>query len=261
MPYSSRGTQLKTESGLSDEELKKLADPGITIEDWHNLIEDARMLIRLGEQNLWAKADLAQEAASRYGRLKELCEELHQSYGYWRILSHVAAQYSKEEREQFLDLSFGHYSAVVGKENRMDLLRRAAEEGWSVGELLKQANPTVENRVDGIIMPPPQAPENAGEIFEEENEPNVSVNVSAGRNIADVVELLNMIAELDHDVALGIGTGSRPCSDELDKWLAEALDYHTSGIGVLDVLNLLFLDQGIIVMGEGARPFMLEAKD
>lgn len=237
---ASRRLRIVTESNIEKDKLDELGQSitGVNTnpEDWRRLVEDARVIIHLGEQNIWAKADIAAEAANSYGRLKDLCEELKQPYGYWRVLSHVGQQYSKEEREKYMSLSFAHFQVVSGKENRLYLLKKANDEGWSVGQLKKAAAPTTTS----IDL----------NVNDNDNADNDLDFGRVGITASQTVELLNWFGKLDRDVAVGIGMARRPCNLKLDNWIAETLAREPAGVGVLDILNILFVGQGTITFNE-----------
>lgn len=257
-----------TETNKSLEELEKIAQSvsGVNTnpEDWDKLVEDARYLVHLGEMNLWAKADIATEAAESYGRLKELCEEINQNYGYWRILSSVGQAYDKETRDKFLDLTFSHFQVVAGKENRVELLQKAHDEGWTVSRLVREIRPTAGNSTENQDT----------NVSVNVNEPDETVFIGAdasesgdnfspvaiqtviekvGITVDQTVELLNWIAKLDREVAVSIGKSTRPCQEKLSEWVGEILDRPPSGIGVLDLFNVMLVGQGQVLFDENAE--------
>jgi hypothetical protein len=210
--------------------------------------------------NIWAKGDLATEAAETYGRLKELCEEIGQNYGYWRILSSVAQAYDKETRDKFLDLTFSHFQVVAGKENRVELLQKAHDEGWSVSRLVKEIRPkaeqSIENTDDNVDVNVNNdsmetvtiSPDNV--TYQPEIQ---TILEKVGITVEQTVELLNWIAKLDREVAISIGKSTRPCQEKLSEWVGEILDRPPSGIGVLDLFNVMLVGQGQVLFDENAE--------
>lgn len=253
------------ESPLSTEELQKIAKGNTyTVEEYKDFVEDVKDVIRTGEQNMWRKADLAQEAAQRYGKLRELCDELGQSYGYWRILSHVSRQYSKEDRDRFPTLSFGHFQIVVSHKNRMELLERAAAEGWSIHQMAVGKYGEKEEEEKPIKEPRnPATPEQLETKRDMEAQKIIRLESKEpqGRVIKEAAALLNFLYFMDKNVGSSVGTSVRECEPKLSKWIAEQLEVPEHGVGVLDIFNLLFIDHGVIeYLVEKDEPFIVRPR-
>jgi hypothetical protein len=107
-------------------------------ENFQELVFDYQKLMLQDRENCWARADLACLAAQTYGKLRQLATETGDGYGYLKQLSYCAKQYDKRTRNLFYKLSFAHFRAVAGREDRFVWLQKAQDNAWTVDRLQRE---------------------------------------------------------------------------------------------------------------------------
>lgn len=117
------------------EETAQMYEIDTNPENFEELIWEYRKLLLQDRETSWARADLAQQAAQTYGKLRRLAEETGDDYGYLKQLSFCAKQYDARTRKLFYQLSFGHFRVVASREDRFALLQKAVDNKWGIDRL------------------------------------------------------------------------------------------------------------------------------
>jgi len=106
-------------------------------------------LERIEGANCWWKGDLAKEHNKHkkdYGDIKELAKENGWNYDSLRVYKSIAEKY--EVLNRFNTLGFLHHAVVAPRPDRLEWLERAAENNWSVKELVNEVR-----KADKLLPP------------------------------------------------------------------------------------------------------------
>jgi hypothetical protein len=109
--------------------------------DWARIVSEARAARKASDGGMWRIGQLALMVERRYasGALKRFADEIGESLGTVRRFRWVAGAYSPETRAGFPELSFSHFQAVAGADERVLWLERARRGGWSVDRLVHES--------------------------------------------------------------------------------------------------------------------------
>jgi hypothetical protein len=116
-------------------------EPSLKNYDWTKLISEARAARAAADGGMWRIGQLAAMVERKYasGALKRFANEIGESLGSVRRFRWVAAAYSPETRARFPELSFSHFQAVAGLNDRLVWLERARRGTWSVDRLVHES--------------------------------------------------------------------------------------------------------------------------
>lgn len=105
----------------------------------------------------WELGDLAEMVTDEFGAkyLNEFSKGIGIEVSTIRRYRDVSKIYEPEDREEYRILSWTHFRQVAAFPNRLELLKRAADEGWSVEKLGVMAKGDKSGIVDdGQPVPP-----------------------------------------------------------------------------------------------------------
>lgn len=108
---------------------------------WTQLVTEARAARDAADGGMWRIGQLAAMVERKYASraLKRFADEIGESLGTVRRFRWVAGAYSPETRARFPELSFSHFQAVAGLDDRILWLERSRRGGWSVDRLVNES--------------------------------------------------------------------------------------------------------------------------
>lgn len=121
---------------------------------WDDYIQKAQQLREEQDNIQWGIGDLAVDVTDTFGpkTLKDFARDSGIPITTVRRYRDVARAYSPLIRKQYSFLPWSTFKALAGQENRLELLLRANDEGWTsekAGEMVKKT--AID---DGLPVPP-----------------------------------------------------------------------------------------------------------
>ena len=103
-----------------------------------DLLEDAKLYKEL-ERTTWQRADLAQKYNTSKEDLELFAKESEENINTLKQYARVARTY--EENNRLFSRSFKHYMVAMSNPARLEWLRQAEENKWTVKEMMDHMNP------------------------------------------------------------------------------------------------------------------------
>jgi hypothetical protein len=124
---------------------------------YENLLQRGLELREKADGLSWELGDLAIEASLTFDKnlFKQFAREIGVKVGTLKRYRDVAKAYpDKEVREELRILSWSHFRQVAANPDRVQILRKACDENWSVEKLTKMTSDEPDLIDDGQNVPP-----------------------------------------------------------------------------------------------------------
>lgn len=133
-------------------------------EHWKKLVNEGIEARQRQDGAQWDLGDLALKVEKRYGKdtLGKYADEIGVDENTLEWYRYVSSKYQKLDRSNF-SLSWTHFKVVASREDRLDWLKKAEKEGWSVRRLEEEVKkvskpknpPMPKGEFDVIYADPP----------------------------------------------------------------------------------------------------------